>query len=81
VGKLQTNESLMPIYRLLQNSAFDPEHTKAMATAFDDACLELGLPQTDQQQRELIARLVIEFALRGARDPLKLKAHVLAALK
>ena len=33
----------MPIHRLLENSAFEPDHIEAMAAAFDDLCRELEL--------------------------------------
>jgi hypothetical protein len=71
----------MPLYRLLQDAAFDPEHTEAMGIAFEDACRELGLAQREDPLRDLVARQVIEFAKRGERDPEKLKAAVLAAIK
>jgi hypothetical protein len=71
----------MPLYRLLQNAAFEPEQTKAMCDAFDELCRELRLAQHDAAQRETVAQLVIEFAQRGEREALKLRAHVLAALK
>jgi hypothetical protein len=33
----------MPIYRLLQNSAFEPEHIQAMEQAFEETLAQLGL--------------------------------------
>ena len=33
----------MPIYRLLQYSAFEPEHIKAMSVAYEQALVNLNL--------------------------------------
>ncbi len=71
----------MPIHRLLENSAFEPDHIEAMAAAFDDLCRELELVQPNDPLREVVARQVIEFARRGERDPAKLKSQVMAAIK
>ena len=71
----------MPLHRLLENSAFEPEHVEAMSTAFEDICRELGLAQRDDPLRELVARQVIEFARRGEREPTKLKSQVMAAIR
>ena len=71
----------MPLHRLLENSAFEPEHVEAMSTAFEDICRELGLAQRDNPLRELVARQVIEFARRGERDPTKLRSQVMAAIR
>ena len=70
----------MPLHRLLENSAFEPEHIEAMSTAFDELCRELELAQLDDPLRALVARQVIEFARRGERDPAKLKSQVMAAI-
>lgn len=71
----------MPLHRLLENSAFEPEHVEAMSTAFEEICRELGLAQRDDPLRELVARQVIEFARRGEREPTKLKSQVMAAIR
>jgi hypothetical protein len=71
----------MPLYRLLQNQAFDPAHIEAMAYAFEAACVELRIAGTDDPRREMIAQKVIECAQRGERDPLRLQAMVLADLQ
>ena len=71
----------MPLHRLLENSAFEPEHVEAMSTAFEDICRELGLAQRDDPLREFVARQVIEFARRGEREPTKLKSQVMAAIR
>jgi hypothetical protein len=70
----------MPIHRLLENSAFEPEHIEAMVAAFQDLCRELELVEGDAL-REVIARQVIEFARRGERDPTKMSQLVMQAIK
>jgi hypothetical protein len=71
----------MPLYRLLQNQAFDPLQIEAMAYAFEAVCQERKLrPLQDDPQRELVAKKVIELAQRGERDPTRLRDLVLAAL-
>jgi hypothetical protein len=73
----------MPIYRLLQQeAAFEPPHVEAMAFAFEAICVERKLRAlNDNDERERIARLVIEIAKRGERDPIRLRDQVLAALR
>jgi hypothetical protein len=71
----------MPLHRLLENSGFTPEHTSAMATAFDAVCRDFQIAPHEQARRELVAQHVIEFAARGERDAAKLRAHVLAAMR
>lgn len=63
----------MPIYRLLQNSAFGPEHVKILTTAFDDVCRDLGLAAREDALRDIVARAIIECAQRGVRDPVELR--------
>ena len=58
----------MPIQRLLEKSAFEPEHVKAMTTAFDEACHALGLANTDDPLREMVARKIIDIGMTGERD-------------
>jgi hypothetical protein len=70
----------MPIHRLLENSAFEPEHIESMAAAFLDLCRELDLGEHDPL-REVIARQVIEFGRRGERDPVQLKELVMMAIR
>ena len=71
----------MPIYRLLQNTAFNPETVSVMAAAFDDVCHELGLAERTDPLRDTVARKVIEIAQRGEHDPIRLRASVLGAIR
>jgi hypothetical protein len=71
----------VPLYRLLQNSAFEPAAIEAMSAAFEDVCRDLGLAERTDPLRDLVAKKVIEFAQRGERDPARLRDLTLAAFK
>ena len=71
----------MPIYRLLRESAFEPDVVTAMASAFDDACRSLGLAERTDPLRDLVARTVIEIAGQGERDPQRLCERTLNVLR
>jgi hypothetical protein len=71
--------STVPLYRLLQNGAFEPAAIDAMSIAFEDVCL--GLAELSDPLRDMVAKKVIEFAQRGERDPRRLRELTLAAFK
>jgi len=71
----------MPIYRLLQNSAFEPEAVAAMTFALEDVCKTLGLADRTDALRDLVARTIIDIAQTGVRDPFELRDAALSALK
>jgi len=66
----------MPIHRLLQNHAFDPDTIAVMVIAFEDVLRELGLVDRADPATEIVAKKIIEFAQRGERDPIRLREHV-----
>jgi hypothetical protein len=67
----------MPIYRLLLNDAtFEPEVTR-MGEVYEDVLRSLGLVDRTDPLTELIARMVIQLAHSGERDPVRLKARTL----
>jgi hypothetical protein len=72
---------VVPLYRLLQNCAFEPAAVDAMSAAFEDVCRTLGLAELSDPLRDMVAKKVIEFAQRGERDPGRLKELTLAAFK
>ena len=67
-----------PIYRLFKNKAFEPEAISTMTRTYAEVCRTLGLsdgdrPETGVEHHEMVARTrvaktVIEYAQRGARD-------------
>ncbi|MGH6671091.1 MAG: hypothetical protein ACRECV_03820 [Xanthobacteraceae bacterium] len=68
--------TIIPFLR--KQTAFDPELTKAMSTAFDAVCDALHLPVSDAHGRESVAAKIIELAYRGERDPVRLRDRTLA---
>jgi hypothetical protein len=69
-------EIVVQLHRLLQNSAFEPEAIKAMASAFEGACRVLGLADTDPL-RETVAKKIIELAQQGEGDSDRLRERTL----
>ncbi len=63
----------MPIYRLLQNSPFDPEHIEMMVATFEKVSEELGLALKEDAIRDLVAKGIIECAQKGIRDPVEMR--------
>jgi len=61
-----------------QRGAFDPKQIAAMTTAFDRLLLDLKLVRRDDPIVLMVARLVIEMARLGERDPEALRKRVLA---
>ena len=69
----------MPIHRLLQDKAFQPEAVAVMGEVFDDAIRTLGLVNRADSLTELVAKKVIELAQEGVSDRGRLKALTLKA--
>lgn len=80
MGFLHTGEMGMPIYRLLQGSAFQPEHIAVMSAAFEDVCRDLRLAERDDPLRDMVAKAIIECAQQGERDIIRLRACAHKAL-
>ena len=70
--------SILPFIR--DKSDFDDEATRLIGEAFDAACR--GLRDTGQPLvvREVIAKRIIKAAMKGERDPARLRKAGLAAL-
>jgi hypothetical protein len=71
----------MAVYRLFKNEAFEPEAIVNMTRVYADVCRTLGLDEADRSETNAVAVKVIEFAQRGARDPILLRTCVLEALR
>ena len=71
----------MPIHRLLQSQAFEPELVAALAQVFEDVLPILGLVDREDLVTMLVAQKIIELAQTGVRDPARLKALILDAFK
>jgi len=65
-----------------KEQAFDPETVKVLTTAFE--CSRAQLNHSDRSDpliAEFVAKLIIEFAHQGERDPARLSERVLECLK
>jgi hypothetical protein len=79
----------MPVYRLFKDKAFEPEAISAMTRTYAEVCRVLGLNEADftdkggahMADKTRVAKAVIEYAQRGARDQRQLRDCVLEALK
>jgi hypothetical protein len=71
----------MPIYRLLREQAFDPEHIQIMTAAFEDVCRDLGLAPREDPLRDIVARAILECARTGEHDPVRLRECAHEAIK
>jgi hypothetical protein len=71
----------MPIRVLLQQDhSFAPDEVEALTAAFEDTLRRLRLAQREDPVTLTVARLILELAKRGERDPVRLREGVLAAL-
>jgi hypothetical protein len=71
----------VPIHRLLQNQAFDPEDIRRIIAAFEDALRELCLTDRSNPAVEIVAERTIRYAQGGERDPVKLRDLVLESFR
>ena len=71
----------MAIYRLLQKSAFGPEDTKRMGEAYELALSQLGLSDRRDPFTEIVAKLIIEVAQTGEKDPSRICALAVSRLR
>jgi hypothetical protein len=62
---------------LKEQPVFEPEVTRAMSIAFDDACRKLKLTNGAAREREAVAVRIIELARRGEHDSAQLCERVL----
>jgi hypothetical protein len=70
----------MPVYRIFQNTAFNPEDIEVMSAAFDDVCHDLGFEVKDGVLHDIIAKVIIECAQKGIRNHTDLRADAHDAL-
>ncbi len=71
----------MAVYRLFKNQPFEPEALSTMTRTYAEVCRTLGVNDRDLGETNAVAKTVIEFAQRGARDPVLLRDCVLQALR
>lgn len=78
-GGIALKREGMAVYRLFKNEPFEPEAISTMTRTYAEVCRLLGV--SDRGESETVAKTVIEFAQRGARDPVRLRDCVLQALR
>jgi hypothetical protein len=61
----------------IQDLSFDDEAARAMGAAFDQACVSLRHLAHADKVREIIAKRIIEAAINGERDPIRLHSQAL----
>ena len=59
----------------IQDVCFDDEATRAMGAAFDKACSSLRHFAGADKVRELVAKRIIEAAINGELDPIRLQSQ------
>jgi len=72
----------MPIRLLLEHDhAFTPEDVKVLIEAFEEALRVLKLTDREDRLTMTVAKLIIEFAKEGERDPNRLRDLVVKTLR
>jgi hypothetical protein len=71
----------VPIRPLLRDGAFSPEDITALAAAFEDTLLALGVRDRQHPTVILVAKRVIELARQGERNPALLRDAVLKSFR
>jgi hypothetical protein len=69
------------IYRLFQKSAFGPDDIKRMGDAYERALVALELKDRDDPLTEILAKLIVEIAQTGEKDPGTICANALRRLR
>jgi hypothetical protein len=71
----------LPIYRLFEGHAFQPDDREAMGQAFEGVLKELGLKDRTDPLCDLIAVEIIKLGMKGTRDSAQLQELTIKALK
>jgi len=70
----------MAIYKILEQSAFEPEDVERLAAAYELALRDLGLKSRGNPITEIIAKRIINVAQTGVKDPQRICALVIEQL-
>jgi hypothetical protein len=70
----------MPIYRLLKDTAFEPEAVEEMGRAYEDLLGDLELVDRNDPFTVIVAKEIMKVASGGVRNATEIRAQVLAAL-
>jgi hypothetical protein len=71
----------MPIYRLLNETAFEPEAINEMVRAYEDVLTDLELVDRNDPFTVIVAKPVIEVASRGVHCASDIRKQVLCTLE
>jgi hypothetical protein len=72
---------IMTIYRILKDSAFEPDDVSRMGLAYERALALLGLEDRSDPITDIVAKLIIDVAARGEKDPEAICATALRRLR
>jgi len=71
----------MAIYRIMEKSGFGPEDVQRMSDAYEEALRRLKLGDRNDPLTEIVAKLIIEIAQTGEKDPARICALAIERLK
>ncbi len=71
----------MAIYRLIQNSTFEPHEVSAMTEAYERAVVTLGISDRLDPQTESIALAILHLLRDGEKDPERLAEFACRAFR
>jgi hypothetical protein len=74
-------EPAVPIRHLLELHAFSPEDMKVLVGAYEDTLLALNLTDRKDPLTVTIAKIIIELAKDGERDPARLRDLALKSVR
>jgi hypothetical protein len=63
----------MPIYQHLKDRSFRPDEIALLVSAFEGALQDLGLTDRGDPVVGMVARRIMAAALKGERDPVRLR--------
>jgi hypothetical protein len=66
---------------LVENSSFGADEIKTIATAFEGALIDLRLTHRDDRLTEVVAKKIFAEAIRGERDPMRLRERAVMESK
>jgi len=62
------------------DGVFPPHVIDAMSLAFDQVCERLGIPETAEAPRQMVASRIVELARKGERNPERLRDEALKSI-
>ena len=71
----------MAIYRLMQNTVFEPQDIERLVAAYEQTLLALRLKDRDDPITQLVAETIIAIGRLGIEDPAEISKLALKELK